>query len=452
MQSAKRLRRALAFRPWTNGLVCALALAGAGCSADVTRFDFPAFNLSEKGATTGALPPEPMARGGLAYSGAGPAAAEASQGVPAYTPSYNPAGERRGGVGPSSVAQPLPEVAAPQKSERAAAGGEIVRVEPGDSLYAIARRRGVPVSALIEANGLGNGSVLKPGQELRVPAAGAPLEHAQVPVRRVATITSLPGTGQPSAAPARGAGWDQRYTLQPGDSLYGIARRHNVSLAELKRRNNITDATKVRAGTVLRVPGGGEAVRASRAVEPETPAPAVTTARAVAGGGLAPTEPRLLNGPGAVREAATEPAPVAARPEPAPEAAAAVRFRWPVAGRVIQPFGAKSDGAQNDGINIAVPQGTEIHAAEGGRVAYSGNELKGYGNLILIRHDNGWVSAYAHNDALLVKQDEVIRRGQVIAKAGRTGDVEQPQLHFELRQGSKPVDPLLYLEHNPSSG
>jgi murein DD-endopeptidase MepM/ murein hydrolase activator NlpD len=102
----------------------------------------------------------------------------------------------------------------------------------------------------------------------------------------------------------------------------------------------------------------------------------------------------------------------------AAQPAASARFRWPVTGRVIAPFGKRPDGTHNDGINIAVPQGTEIHAAEGGTVAYAGNELKGYGNLILIRHDNGWVSAYAHNDSMLVKHDDVILRGQVITRAG----------------------------------
>ena len=93
-----------------------------------------------------------------------------------------------------------------------------------------------------------------------------------------------------------------------------------------------------------------------------------------------------------------------------------------------------------------MPQGTDVHAAESGRVAYAGNELKGYGNLVLIRHDNGWVSAYAHADQILVKRDDVVKRGQVIAKAGKTGTVDQPQLHFELRQGAKPVDPLPHME------
>ncbi|HEX6611023.1 MAG TPA: M23 family metallopeptidase, partial [Hyphomicrobiaceae bacterium] len=92
------------------------------------------------------------------------------------------------------------------------------------------------------------------------------------------------------------------------------------------------------------------------------------------------------------------------------------------------------------------PQGTEVMAAEGGVVAYSGNELKGYGNLILIRHDGGWVSAYGNNDELLVKRGDKVKRGQTIAKAGNTGAVDRPQLHFELRQDSKPVDPLPHME------
>jgi murein DD-endopeptidase MepM/ murein hydrolase activator NlpD len=117
-----------------------------------------------------------------------------------------------------------------------------------------------------------------------------------------------------------------------------------------------------------------------------------------------------------------------------------------VKGRVISEFGTKPDGGHNDGIDVAVPQGTSVKAAENGVVAYAGNELKGYGNLVLIRHDNGWVSAYAHADQVLVKRDDVVRRGQVIAKAGKTGTVDQPQLHFELRQGAKPVDPLPHME------
>jgi murein DD-endopeptidase MepM/ murein hydrolase activator NlpD len=131
-----------------------------------------------------------------------------------------------------------------------------------------------------------------------------------------------------------------------------------------------------------------------------------------------------------------------AAPSPAP-AGAAGKFRWPLHGTILAGFGAvEPDGSKSEGINIAVPLGTEVHAAEAGRVHYAGDGLKGYGNLILIRHPNGWVSTYAHADKMLVKAGEQVKRGQVIATAGTSGPVAQPQLRFELRKGSRPVDPL----------
>jgi murein DD-endopeptidase MepM/ murein hydrolase activator NlpD len=130
---------------------------------------------------------------------------------------------------------------------------------------------------------------------------------------------------------------------------------------------------------------------------------------------------------------------------PAPDPMSGNSFRWPVKGRVISGFGTRPDGGHNDGIDVAVPQGTSVKAAENGVVAYSGNELKGYGNLVLIRHANNWVSAYANNAELLVKRGDKVRRGQIIAKAGATGAVSQPQVHFELRKGSRPVDPTKHM-------
>jgi murein DD-endopeptidase MepM/ murein hydrolase activator NlpD len=154
-----------------------------------------------------------------------------------------------------------------------------------------------------------------------------------------------------------------------------------------------------------------------------------------------------------------EPAPtaniVAPAADPLPEPAqtgttggAHQSFRWPVKGRVIQGFGPKQGGGQNDGINVAVPEGTPIKAAEDGVVAYAGSELKGYGNLVLVRHADNYVSAYANASELLVKRGDTVKRGQVIARAGQTGNVTSPQLHFEIRRGSMPVDPRKYLASN----
>lgn len=123
---------------------------------------------------------------------------------------------------------------------------------------------------------------------------------------------------------------------------------------------------------------------------------------------------------------------------------------WPlpagVAGKVIASFGPAGKGLHNDGINIAAPAGSKVRAADNGVVAYSGNELKGFGNLLLIKHADGWTTAYAHNGELLVKRGDVVTQGQDIATVGRTGNVQSPQLHFEVRKGTQAVDPLIHLE------
>ena len=112
----------------------------------------------------------------------------------------------------------------------------------------------------------------------------------------------------------------------------------------------------------------------------------------------------------------------------------------------MQGFGKRSDGTHSDGVDLSVPAGTDVMAAEAGTVAYAGSEVKGYGNLVLVRHDNGWISAYAHNDQVLVQRGDRVKRGQLVAKSGKSGAVEQPMMHFELRVNSKPVDPVAYME------
>lgn len=139
--------------------------------------------------------------------------------------------------------------------------------------------------------------------------------------------------------------------------------------------------------------------------------------------------------------------PSAATPsaiDPAPPARAG-RFLWPVRGNIISTFGAKPGGLQNDGINIAAPRGTPVRATENGVVVYAGNELKGFGNLLLVRHADGWMSAYAHLDEMLVQRGASVTRGQLVAKVGQSGSVASPQLHFELRRAGRAVDPRTQL-------
>jgi murein DD-endopeptidase MepM/ murein hydrolase activator NlpD len=230
------------------------------------------------------------------------------------------------------------------------------------------------------------------------------------------------------------------HVVNPGDTLAGIARHNHMSVAELARANNLDPSAKLRLGAKLTVPGArtAAAAPAPTAIQPI----AVTTAPAtrMAAQTVPAQSARLAQATPTPEEPAVE-APVKAS-----EATGALpTFRWPVRGKVITTYGAKTNGKSNDGINLAVPEGTPIKAAEDGVVAYSGNELKGYGNLILVRHANGYVTAYAHASELLVKRGDTIKRGQVIAKSGQSGEVGSPQLHFEIRKGSMPVDPLQFL-------
>jgi murein DD-endopeptidase MepM/ murein hydrolase activator NlpD len=228
--------------------------------------------------------------------------------------------------------------------------------------------------------------------------------------------------------------------VNPGDTLASIAHRNHISVAELSRANNLEPSAKLKLGIKLTVPvktaTAAPAPTAPVAAQPVATLPAPGTRMATA----QPQSARLAQANPTPEETEAE------APAKASEATGALpTFRWPVRGKVIAGYGAKTNGKSNDGINLAVPEGTPVKAAEDGVVAYSGNELKGYGNLILIRHSNGYVTAYAHASELLVKRGDTIKRGQVIAKSGQSGEVGSPQLHFEIRKGSSPVDPLQFL-------
>jgi murein DD-endopeptidase MepM/ murein hydrolase activator NlpD len=188
---------------------------------------------------------------------------------------------------------------------------------------------------------------------------------------------------------------------------------------------------------------------AKTAAAPAAAPLAVATAQPIAAPAAPVTKLAAADTPQKARLAQAAPnaeEPAVESPVKAAEATGALpTFRWPVRGKVITAYGAKANGKANDGINLAVPEGTPVKAADDGVVAYSGNELKGYGNLVLIRHANGYVTAYAHASELMVKRGDTIKRGQVIAKSGQSGEVQSPQLHFEIRKGSSPVDPLQFL-------
>jgi murein DD-endopeptidase MepM/ murein hydrolase activator NlpD len=229
------------------------------------------------------------------------------------------------------------------------------------------------------------------------------------------------------------------HTVGPGETLMGLSRKYHKPLGEIARANNIEPHTLVKVGDRIVIPGiGPQAAVPKPAVLADNPKPA--TPQKIA---TTPAVPATTPSAAAVTPAAHAPEPPKTKTD---VTAAMPTFRWPVNGRVITAFGPKPSGQQNDGINVSVPEGTPIKAAEDGVVAYAGNELKTYGNLVLVRHSNGYVTAYAHASEIMVKRDDPVKRGQIIAKAGQTGNVAAPQLHFEIRKGSTPVDPAPFLD------
>ena len=421
-----------------------IAFGVAGCSGDMsTRFSQSSFSnpFGYQGDATGSVPPRPVPpverRELPQYARPQSTYQSSSLPPPVSTPqSYPSAGVSGGGRGVASYAPPArPKFEAtgsvpPRSIAAAHPKATTIIVGTSDTLEVLARRYHVTPAAILAANGYKGPRVLSPGQQLIIPP---PTAAAATPGLVAAAPVSKPPIAAATAASV--------HVVNPGDTLASIARRNHISVAELARANNLEPSAKLKLGTRLTVP-----VRTAAAT-PAPNAPFVT--QPVATLPIAGTKMAAAVQPQSARLAQANPTPEeneAEAPVKSSEATGALpTFRWPVRGKVIAGYGAKTNGKSNDGINLAVPEGTPVKAAEDGVVAYAGNELKGYGNLILIRHSNGYVTAYAHASELLVKRGDTIKRGQVIAKSGQSGEVGSPQLHFEIRKGSTPVDPLQFL-------
>ena len=278
-----------------------------------------------------------------------------------------------------------------------------VTVASGDTLSQIAADHDAKTSDLAAANGLSRPYQIYSGQKIVVPAKGSrvarPRQQRATYARPVPRSTLSQNI---SARPNTSTGGT--YVVQRGDTLYGVARKHKLRPGDIAAANGLNNTSKLYVGQRLKMPG------ASRVSNTRVASGPVPTPR---------SKPRLSS--------------------PPPSSGV---FLWPAEGKILSKFGSKGNGLHNDGVNIAVAEGAPVRVAQNGVVAYVGNELKGYGNLLLVRHANGWVSAYAHNKELLVKRGQTVRKGDLIARAGQTGSVTSPQVHFELRKGAKPVDPL----------
>jgi murein DD-endopeptidase MepM/ murein hydrolase activator NlpD len=366
------------------------------------------------------------------------------------------------------------------------AGGTQITIREGETVYNLSRRYGVPADVIMRTNGLATADGLQAGQKVVIPtyvyAAKAPVsapDHdrnvadarssrgtkydvpndkvplpSRAPFEKVAVLPQQPklkeqklalpadaaASNDPKARPqAVAAG---TYKVEPGDTLSAVARKTGVSVTELKRANGMNDGL-IRIGQTLKIPSGDATAVASAApakvrsaeVDPvktaSTPPPAKAT----------PSETLASYTPPKKADKIIDQA--AENGVQAPDSTGIGKMRWPVRGRVISAFGS---GKDSDGIDISVPEGTPIKAAENGVVIYAGNGLKEFGNTVLVRHEDGLVTVYGHASSLEVKRGEKVKRGQEIAQSGMSGDANAPKLHFEVRKNSAPVDPRTFLE------
>lgn len=346
-----------------------------------------------------------------------------------------------------------------------------VMMRQGDSVAVLSKRFGVPEKEILRANNLKSASDAEPGQRIIIPTFGVAGSAAKasasdaaasldldkqrpVPVPTTGRdVAILPGQQQQrdknkkqndlaAAAPvATETGAGGTYTVKSGDSLSKVAKRTGVSIDALKQANGLTSAS-LRIGQTLKVPKGGTVVadQVTTASVPQTVVGDKTKTKSDRPQSYTPPVAKATNTQTVNEVASVDPE------EASPKSTGIGKYRWPVRGQVIAAYGANVDGNRNDGINISVPEGTPIKAAENGVVIYSGSSLKELGNAVLVRHDDGKVTVYGNASNLKVQRGDKVQRGQTIAASGMTGKATQPQVHFEVRKDATAVNPAAFLE------
>lgn len=358
--------------------------------------------------------------------------------------------------------------------------GNTYVVAAGDTVGTIADRTNTPVRTLIDLNQLQPPYVLKSGQRLRL-QPGASTDDGTVAVGQSMTLpaASPDGSSAPVTAPSGGVSKAALPPLTPAKGGAQVAAQATAATTQATSTATQTAATQApqvlqgktistqsmtaagttavtaantattTATTAAKAASGAATTQVATATTSATTAAANATNKAA--GTVSAQEPTV-----SIPDFPDTPAKTAAATSAAATQMAAVtpatpastgngQFGWPVQGKITSKYGATADGLRNDGINIAAPAGAPVVAAADGVVAYAGNELRGFGNMILIRHADGWVTAYAHNQSLTVKKGDSVKRGQTIARIGQTGNVTSPQLHFEIRKGTAAQDPMKYL-------
>ncbi|MBR5154703.1 MAG: peptidoglycan DD-metalloendopeptidase family protein [Alphaproteobacteria bacterium] len=274
-----------------------------------------------------------------------------------------------------------------------------VVVQKGDTLYKLSQRYKVSLNGIIEKNNLQAPYSLNIGQVLYLPTT-------------------------------------QKHVVQKGETLYGISQKYNVNISAISKLNSLDAPYSLNVGQILELPSSVENIK-----------------QASSGGGSSRFSTSKISSKKVASAQNKTKSAVSKNTKQASSSAKRknvstyrkTKFVWPVNGSVVSNFGFVGKGRKNDGINIKAALGTNIKAADKGVVAYAGNELKGFGNLVLIKHSDGYITAYAHADKIYVKKGQTVLRGEKIATVGKTGSVNTPQLHFEVRAGKRAVNPRQYL-------
>ncbi|MGF9562023.1 peptidoglycan DD-metalloendopeptidase family protein [Neorhizobium sp. JUb45] len=384
-----------------------------------------------------------------------------------------PARQQTAGLAPRPLSVPSSDNVVTNTTKSASgwttANAPKVTVRPGESAASLSKRYGVPEKEILKANG----GKVQSGQIAIIPTYGTPRNAAkaaadgtdlaregQMPAPQQQSeqkVAVLPGaqmardkaqseTGKlvPPAGGGKPAGGT--YTVKPGDSLAKIARATGTPIDQLKAANGLS-TENIRIGQTLTLPGAGSDTLKTASI-PAQPAVAKPTAPAKAEtASVAPQQ--------AAKSAEQAPAATASVSDVekksdvasvSPASTGISKYRWPVSGAVVAGYGANVNGSRNDGIDISVPEGTPIKAAENGVVIYAGNGLKQLGNTVLVRHDDGKVTVYGHAGSINVTRGQKIQRGQTLASSGMSGDAKRPQVHFEVRKDATPVNPITFLE------
>ena len=318
---------------------------------------------------------------------------------------------------------------------------DIIIVAKGDTLYSLARKNNMTVKDLADINNLKEPYTLSIGQKLStrkstVKKTEVPNIISEEKVQQIKTEKTEKIVVKESVKPNNTKRVDlQEITVAKGDTLYSLSRKYEIPVNDLAVMNKISAPFTLSVGQKIKVPKlNGVQTRSATEIKTTQKITPATTTKKDSATKVATT---------------TKTEKISSNPKqqlPKISARSNSKFSWPVRGKILSGYGAKNNGLFKDGINISAARGTAVKAAENGVVAYAGNEVKGMGNLIIVQHSDGWMTIYAHLDSMSVKRGSKVTVGQPIGKVGQTGKVDKPQLHFEIRKGTKAYNPTQYLK------